>query len=133
MAFATTSDVATRLGRDLTTAETASAQLAIDVTQGAIAEAVSKTVAWATALTPVPAYLRVLCVEKAVQVLANPHSVASHTKQIGAMSESETFQRSQDGGIFLTDDEERRCRRVVWGRTTDSVMLGSSFQEVESS
>lgn len=125
MAFATTTDVATRLGRDLTAAETDAAELVIEVVTGLIAEAVNRDSDWATALDPVPATLRLLCIEKAVSAIVNPHNVASLSEQLGQFQHSETYPRASDVGLYLSDDEERRARFAVHGITSASVRIQS--------
>lgn len=130
MALATADDVATRLGRILTTAEEASAELVIEVVTGLLADATSKTSAQLDTLA-LPA-LRLIVIEKAVSAIVNPENVASLSEQLGAYQHSQTFPRASDVGIYLTDTEERLARRAVWGTNTGSVRLGSIFEEVES-
>lgn len=129
MAFATTSDVATRLGRTLTVAEQAQVSAVLDIVDGLLRDAVSKDSAWTP--SPVPAVLEELSIQKAVSVVSNPTNLASESKNLGSYSHSQTFQRSQDGGIFLTDAEARLARFAVWGTNRATVMLGSTFEEVD--
>ena len=129
MAFATTDDVQTRLGQDLTDAEESTAELVIEVVTGLIASEVNRGAAWAAALTPVPALFRALCVEKAVSVICNPRNVASYSKALGQASKSETFPRSQDLGIFLSDREGQACRFALYGSTTGSARVDSVLED----
>lgn len=119
MAFATYSDVATRLARTLTTAEQNQATAVIAAVTGLITEEVGKAdvANWAATLSPVPETLKSLCVEKAVAVISNPRSVASESVRLGAAERSSTFPRASDIGIFLSDEERLRARRAVGAPT----------------
>jgi len=112
MAFATADDVAVRLGRDLTTAEEAMVEAVIEGVQGMIALAAGKDDDWADDLDPVPAYFKMLVVEKALIVGTNPNGLRSEAKTLGAVERSRVF---RDAGVFLTDDEEDRVRVIVGG------------------
>lgn len=114
MAFATTTDVAIRLGRDLTTAEAAMAEQVIELVTGLIADAAGQAAAWAAALDPVPAYYRALCIDRVLKVGTNPNLVQSMSEQLGAYSKTKTFPRDITG-VFLTEQEERLCRQAVFG------------------
>jgi hypothetical protein len=129
MAFATSSDVATRLMRTLTTAETTLATYAIAEVTGLIAEALDKDDDWAAALTPVPSTLKSLCVEKAVGLIVNPNNVASHSESLGAFSHSETFPKASDVGIFLSSAEKNRAKRAVYGSNLIEVRTPSAMEE----
>lgn len=113
MAFATVDDVAIRLGRGLTSAEEAMAEMVLDSVTGLIAEVAGQDDVWAEALDPVPAYYKVLCVEKVITVGSNPNGYAALSEQLGAYQVSKTFQRSQDIGLFLSEYEERMVRRIA--------------------
>lgn len=128
MAFATSIDVADRLGRPLTVDEMTQADAVIAAVTDLIADAVGKSNAWAATLTPVPGTLKTLCVEKAASVILNPALGTVAAESLG--EHSVTYARSNDGGIFLTEAERLLVRRAVFGRTTESVMLGSHFHEV---
>lgn len=130
MAFATNVDVATRLGRDLTDAEEATVDSVLDSVDGLIRDAASKDADWTP--SPVPTTLSELSIQKAIQALANPNSLASESKEIGAWSRSQTFPRSSDGGVFLTDAEARLVRFAVYGTNRATVMAGSIFEESDS-
>lgn len=119
MAFATHSDVSTRLGRTLTTAQQATATAVIETVTDLICDEVDRDAEWASALDPVPKGLKELCVAKAVAVVTNPAlgTVASET--LGA--HSVTFARSGDGaGLFLSDAEGRTARKAVYGTNSGS-------------
>ena len=125
MAFATAADVAGRLGRNLTIAEATAANAICAAVTGLIADTVGRSAAWAAALNPVPITLSQMCVEKALQTVVNPHNVASVTEQIGSYQYAETYPRASDIGVFLSEAEERRVRRIVHGSNIASVSLGS--------
>jgi hypothetical protein len=112
MAFATSDDVATRLGRDLTQAEVDMVDLVIEIVTGLIADAAGQTAAWAAALTPVPAYYKALCIEKAIVVGSNPNQLVSLQKQLGAYMSDKTFRPTT---LFLTAEEEARILKFVPG------------------
>jgi hypothetical protein len=120
MAFATAADVATRLGRNLTTEESAMAEQVIESVTAQIVDAVDRDLDWAAALDPVPGLLKSLCVEKVIVVGSNPQGLASESRTLGQASSSKTFQRSNDAGIFLTDQEQRLVRMAVYGSLSGS-------------
>lgn len=130
MAFAAHSDVATRLGRDLTSKEQSQATAVIATVEGLIAEAVGRDTNWAAGLSPVPATLKTLCVEKAVLAIVNPHAVASQTESLGEYSRAEVFPRSSDVGIQLSHDEGMRCRAAVYGSNVAAPRVGGILDDV---
>jgi hypothetical protein len=121
MAFATSDDVGTRLGRTLTAGEALSVDAALEGATAEIAEAAHKDSA---DISPVPDYLRYLCVEVACRMLANPNSLDSLNEQLGQFNYSARFRRD-GGGMLLTDQEVLRVRRVVHGRNSGSVRVAS--------
>lgn len=129
MAFATASDVETRLGRDLTTEETAQATATIATVTGLIAEAVYQDDAWAAALTPIPTTLSTICVEKAISVIANPTNIASGSETLGAYQVSQTYPRSSDIGVFLSAGERSRVRRAVYGSQITDVRTPTELED----
>lgn len=130
MAFATTEDVAARLGRELTSAEEDSAELSLELAEGLIVAEAGRDEAWAEVLDPVPTYFRALCIEKAIGVLANPRNLAQASESLGAFSHSETFPRSLDAGIFLTDEEAAQVRFVIYGATSASPRMESILDDL---
>lgn len=130
MAFATPDDVATRLGRALTDAEEAMAAQVIEAVTAQIVDAVDQDADWATALDPVPGLLKTLCVEKVIVIGTNPNGLAAESHELGAASRSRTYQRSNDGGIFLTENEQRLARLAVWGTLTGSGRTASAIDDV---
>lgn len=130
MAFATTDDIAARLGRDLTDAETTMADLLLDGATAVIAEAAGKDDDWAESLDPVPQVLRFVAVEVVHRTLCNPQSLESASEQLGAYQHSERFRAgAAGGGLALTGTEELLVRRAVWGTTTGSVQVESTQVE----
>lgn len=129
MAFATTEDVATHLGRDLTTAEEALAEDALDLVADLIRDAVSKSTSWTP--SPVPSALKALSIQKAKAAVVNPSGIANDSESLGAYSYARTFPRNAGSGLFLTDAEARQARFAVHGTNRATVMLGSTFEEVE--
>lgn len=118
MAFATTEDVATRLGRALTAAEEAMAEQVIETVEGIILE-----IAGTPEPSPVPAYYKALCITKVIQVGTNPNGLASESKTLGQASQSRTYPRGLDGlGLALTEHEEATVRRIA-----NNAVSGSSY------
>lgn len=130
MAFATTTDVETRLGRGLTSAESALAAAVITSVEGLIAEALGKDQDWIDALDPVPTTLSQLCIEKAVALITNPEGAASVSETLGAYSNSTTFPRAADIGIFLSRDEVARVRQAVSGLSRGTARQASVVDDV---
>jgi hypothetical protein len=118
MPFATSDDVATRLGRDLTAAETAMAEQVIDMVTGLIVDEVDRDLAWATALDPVPAVLKALCVDKVIAVGANPSGLRASSQTLGQASYSKSFR--DDAGLWLTPQQARLVRQAVYGSLSGS-------------
>lgn len=113
MAFATVSDVATRQGRTLTSAEEDSVELLLDFATAAIADAALKDDVWADALDPVPTILQGLTVELVGRALANPSGLTSLQEQIGSYQYMQSFNRDLPAAFVLTDIERRIVRRTV--------------------
>lgn len=131
MPFATPADVATRLGRALSAAEQVLATQVIESVTGQIADAVDRDAAWAAALDPVPKTLKTLCVEKVIIVGTNPNGLAAESEDLGAHSYSRTFQRSNDVGIFLTENEKRLAREAVYGTLAGSSSPRSMIDRIQ--
>lgn len=128
MAYATTADVSARLGRALTSSEATQVAGVLDTVAALIAAAAGKPDSWAP--SPVPGLLKALSVEKAVGVVANPLNLAAESEQLGAYQHSQTFPRSLDVGIFLTDAEERAVRRAVFGADSGSAQSDSILDDI---
>ena len=128
-AFATSDDVAVRLGRDLTDAEADFADAVIEDVTNLIAEELGEDEDWATALDPVPRRFKTVCVEKVILLGSNPNGLASHSETLGSSSESKSF-RGESASIELTDDECRRIRRAYYGRSSGSSRPESTATEV---
>jgi hypothetical protein len=136
VAFATVDQVERRIGRDLTAAERIqTGHLVVDATS-LIADAIDKDEAWAAALDPIPARLRVTCVEAVIRVLQNPRGVRSQQEALGQYSHSESFTTDTvlgSGALMLTDREERACRRAAFGTNTGSVVIDSIVENCSCS
>ncbi len=116
MAFATTPDIETRLGREFDPAESATAGLLIESAMAVIASEAGQSAEWAEDLTEVPPLLRAVCIEIVARVLENPSQLHSFSEQLGARQESKAFRRGEDGGdLLLTDRESRLVRFAVNG------------------
>lgn len=128
MAFATADDVATRLLRDLTPAETSAVEAVLAIVTDLMVNAAGKTAEGD--ISPVPAALKLLAIEKAIQLLNNPRGLASLSEQLGSASRSETYPRASDIGLFLSDAEERLIRNAVLGATRGSAKVRSIVDEM---
>ena len=109
------------------------AELLLELATLAIAGACDKDDAWASALTPVPAIVRVTCIEAAVRVLVNPTGARSVSQQLGSYQRSESFHANFDpaaAGIQLTDAEELRVRRAVFGTSSGSSQARSVASDI---
>jgi len=124
--YATTDDIAARLGRTLTDQETTS--------YGSIIEAVSAEIdvalGLAKTLADVPPAVKGVTVTASIRAAANPSGAARVAETIGALSRSETFPRSGDGSTLLTITEERLVRRAIYGKTTGSPRIGSVLDDI---
>lgn len=133
VAFATVDQVERRIGRDLTATERIqTGQLLVDATS-LIADAIDRDEAWAAALDPIPARLRVTCVEACIRVLQNPRGVRSQQQALGQYSHSESFNgdtATGTSGLALTEREERACRKAVYGKGTASPRVPSIVHDV---
>lgn len=118
-AFATSDDVQTRLGRDLTDDETAQVEAVLDSIAGMIRSEVGKADDWDP--DPIPSTLSELSIQKAILSIVNPNNLAART--LGSFSE--TFQRAQDGGLLFSADEGRRLRRAVYGSSAGTARMRS--------
>lgn len=123
--FATAADLSVRLGRPLTDAEAMMADALLMSTTGLIIEAAGKSDAWAAVLDPVPAVLRVVCLEAVVRVISNPSGLASSQEQIGSYQYTQSHRRDAPTGLVLTEAEERLVRRAATGRTSGSARVSS--------
>lgn len=132
MAFATAQDVADRLAKTLTTLEQTAATAVIDTVTGLIAYEAGETDAWATALSPVPAYYKALCIDKTVLALVNPTNAESTSESLGAYSNHVIYTRgtAHELGIFLDDDEVRKVRQIANNAVSVSVPVHSLLHDV---
>lgn len=131
MAFATAEDIATRLGRDLTAAEGGQAELLIELATGLIAGACGKDDAWAAAYTPVPAIVKLFCVELVVRSMPNAAALESVSESLGQYSTTQRFRdAAAGGGMALSDLEERVIRRAVFGSNSGSAKTESVATEL---
>jgi hypothetical protein len=116
--FASKDDVQTRLGRTLTTEEQAQAEAVLGGVAGLIRAEVGKDTDWDPA--PIPSAFAELSIQRAIAAITNPANVAAESKQLGAFQHSRTFQRSQDGGLALTEAEGRAMRFALYGTNAAS-------------
>ena len=130
MAWPTKTDVATRLGRTLTTAEQNQADLLLEQAIAAIADACGKDDAWADQLDPIPAALAGLTIEVVARTMAVPIGVRSTQEQLGQYARTESYPDQLAGGLQLTDVEERRARRIVFGSSSGSAQAGSILNDL---
>ena len=120
------------MGVTLTTAQQAQATAVIAMVEDLIAEAVYQDTTWAAALTPIPATLTNICVEKAILSLANPKGLESETETLGAYSHTERFNTKESiaaMGIFLNAADRAKARRAVYGSNVSTVRTATVLEE----
>lgn len=130
MAWPTNADIALRLARDLSAAEEAQADLLLEQAIAAVADACGLDDDWAAALTPIPAALAGLVIELVARTMAVPIGVRSTQEQLGQYSHTESYPDAFAGGLQLTDVEERRARRIVFGSNTATTRAESILNDV---
>lgn len=128
--FAETTDVQARLGRDLTTAETALATALLEGATALVVDAVGQTSTWADALDPVPTLLKIVTVEAVHRVMVNPTGATSFSQQLGTSQFGASYRGDTGGlGLLLTDAEARLARSAVYGRNSGSARIGSTLSD----
>ena len=130
MAFATTEDVANRLGADLTDSQTTQATSVLELVALEIADSCGKPESWISTVGTVPPALKVISVEATIRVLHNPTGARSRQEQLGQFGHSESFKDS-DGGALITEAEARRARHAVFGRSAGSVRVDSIVTDLD--
>lgn len=128
MAFATTTDVSTRLGRDLTATEDDTAEYLLDAAAAVIGATVDMAVADLDAET-VPV-LKYLSVDLVCRALRNPEGIASYSEQLGSYQRSQTFANKNEAALSLTKMEQALLRRAVHGQLTGSSRPESTATEL---
>lgn len=130
MAWPTNAEIATRLGRPLTTAEEDQADLLLEQAVAAVADACGKDDDWSAALDPIPAALAGIVIEATARAITAPIGVRSTQEQLGSYSRSESYNDQLAQGLQLTSAEERRARRIVFGSNSGSATLQSVLDEL---
>lgn len=130
MAFATSTDVAKRLGRELTSSEEDQVGLLLDLATAAVANAADLTDAEASALTPVPTVIRGFCIELTCRALANPSGLFSKSEQIGSYSYTHNFNRDVSSAMALSDIEVLVIRRTLLGSNSGSARAENVLDEL---
>ena len=110
MPWPTSEDIGARLGRPLSAGEETGVDLLIEGASVVVADAADKE---PDDIDPVPGPLRFLAIEVICRAMANPNSLDSLNEQIGSYQYGARFRA--EAGLFLTDHEERRVRRAVFG------------------
>lgn len=126
MAFASTNDVAARLGRALTATESTSAGFLLEAAQGVIELAVEANEA---AIVPLPPVLRFMAVELVLRAMANPSNLISEQETLGVYQHTERF-RSAESELLLTNLEELMVRQAVKGSLSGSVRIQSHVDDI---
>lgn len=130
MAFATSTDVETRLGRELTSIEEDQVELLLDLATAAIGNAADLSDAEASALSPVPTVIRGFCIELTCRALANPNGLFSRSETIGSYSYSENFNRDVSSAMSLSDVEVLVIRRTLLGSNAGSARASNVLDEL---
>jgi len=124
VAFASADDVAARLGRGtLTAAETAQAELLLDLAAAAIEAATERTETQIRAITPLPPILRVVSIELAVRAMTNPAGLSSRSETVGGASVSERYRDNPGGDLYLNDRETTLVREAVLGPLSGTALV----------
>lgn len=130
-AFASVDDVQARMGRTLTDDERSLAAYLLAGAAGLIADAAGKPDDWIATVTSPPRALRTVSVEAVVRVMHNPTGATSSSITLGDYSRSSGFTGSTvDGGLALTDREERKVRRAIYGQNIASPRVGSVLDDI---
>lgn len=127
MAFATTSDVQTRIGRTLTTAETNQASQLLVAATSIIAQAGGKDDDWVDELETTPQILKTICIEMVARVVDNPANLDSFRETIGSYSYSKDFRA---GYLMPTPPERDLIRQVIGTPSTASPRIESVLSDV---
>lgn len=132
--FCTPADIATRLGRDLTEAEQATATMLCELVTDQVAAAVDEDADWAAALDPIPLPLRAIAIDVVHRVMRNPSGYSSTSETLGAYSYTQRYGSDSGdagaaGGFTLTPAEARRVRRAVFGASVASIEVASIFDQ----
>jgi len=135
--FASVSDVATRLGRSLSTDEADSVDLLLTIATATIANAADKDDEWAATLSPVPTILQGFCIELTCRAFANPEGLFSTSKTIGSYTNSKSFNKDVSSAMALSDIEVLVIRRAVNGTNAGSAraenVLDDLYVELDDS
>lgn len=115
MPWPTKTDIASRIGRALTSAEDDQAELLLDQAVSLVAGACDKDDDWADALDPIPTGLASIVIEATARAMAAPIGLRSRQETLGQHSYSESFPDQLAQGLQLTEAEELRARRIVFG------------------
>lgn len=124
--YAATADIAARLGRDLTDAETTSYASILEV----ISNEVNVELGLDGELVEAPAVFKGTVVTAAIRQQSNPSGVASQSETLGSYQHSETFPRSGDGTTTLTPAEVRLLRHAFHKTLTGSPVIGSVIDDI---
>jgi hypothetical protein len=132
--FCTVTDIATRLGRNLTTDEQSTVQMLCDLVTNEMCAAADKDADYPGSLTEIPLPLRSIAIDVVTRVMLNPQGYSSTSETLGAYSYTQRYGSSGDGaggptGIALTPAEERRVRRAVFGASVASIEVPSIFDQ----
>ena len=125
--FATTDDVATRLGRDLTENESSTAEALLAGVAEIIATEAGRSQASVIDNDPPVPMLRIVSVEATVRAMQNPSGAQSVREQLGQYSRAVSFEGGESG-VYLTDSEMRLARRAVNGHV-GSVRVESILED----
>lgn len=131
--FAETTDIETRLARSLTDAEGDLVEQLLESIGDEILEATGHDEDWADALDAdekIYKAFKGVSIEAVRRLLTNPSSAESLSEQLGSYSHTERFrEEALSAGLYLTDQERRRVRKVVYGRNVVSTRMESVISE----
>lgn len=128
--FAATADLFLRLDiQSPTDHQTARAELLLDQATAAITAAVDKDDDWA-ADYDVPLSIEGICLDVAARAFNAAPGLRSEQETLGAHSRSVSYPDHAASGVQLTDDEQLRARRIVFGSNSGGARAESMADDL---
>ena len=74
--------------------------------------------------------MKALAIDKSVVAITNPGGAETTSETLGAYRYTQGFTTDANGAVALTDAEERRVRRAVYGTNVAAPRLNSVLDDV---
>lgn len=129
--FATALEVAARMGRTFTEAETDQANMLLAMVSQMVAAELGKDATWPSTLTVVPPILRLVAIESVTRVLTNPSGARSESEQLGAYSHTTSYASDGPPAFSLTAWEISLINQAVFGTGNGSAIVPSIMDRLE--